>query len=195
MASPWRVLPLGYPRIKACLAAPRGLSQLATSFIASSCQDVHRLPLLRLCDTHSIHLSRTARGFRRATFDSTTRPRGCQAQQVGDQNGETLPGDGLLVNPSFRTAEGRFPGLLPCHALSEAGGPRASKAGTDAAAYESCAALSVRDTAIASRSSSSKERVSPRTVGSIAAARMTSATPSAGSRSRSAPRIIFRLLP
>jgi len=111
------------------------------------------------------------------------------------RTGKLYPETTSLSTPSFRTAEGRFPGLLPCHALSEAGGPRASKAGTDAATYESCGAPTVRETAIASRSSSSKERVSPRTVGSIAAARMTSATPSVGSRSRSAPRIIFRLLP
>ena len=32
---PSRVSPFGHPRIKACLAAPRGLSQLTTSFIAS----------------------------------------------------------------------------------------------------------------------------------------------------------------
>ena len=32
---PSRVSPFGNPRIKACLAAPRGISQLATSFIAS----------------------------------------------------------------------------------------------------------------------------------------------------------------
>ena len=43
---PERVSPFGHPRIKACLAAPRGLSQLATSFIASWHQGIHRLPLL-----------------------------------------------------------------------------------------------------------------------------------------------------
>ena len=40
------VSPFGDPRIKARLAAPRGLSQPATSFIASWRQGIHRLPLL-----------------------------------------------------------------------------------------------------------------------------------------------------
>jgi hypothetical protein len=41
-----RVSPFGNPRIKACLAAPRGFSQLATSFIAYSRQGIHRVPLV-----------------------------------------------------------------------------------------------------------------------------------------------------
>jgi hypothetical protein len=41
-----RVAPFGDPRIKACLAAPRGLSQLATSFVAYSRQGIHRVPLV-----------------------------------------------------------------------------------------------------------------------------------------------------
>jgi hypothetical protein len=41
-----RVSPFGHPRIKACLAAPRGLSQLATSFVAYSRQGIHRVPLV-----------------------------------------------------------------------------------------------------------------------------------------------------
>ena len=41
-----QVSPFGNPRIKACLAAPRGLSQLATSFIASWCQGIHHLLFL-----------------------------------------------------------------------------------------------------------------------------------------------------
>ena len=41
-----RVSPFGYPRIKACLAAPRGFSQLTTSFIASLCLGIHRTPLI-----------------------------------------------------------------------------------------------------------------------------------------------------
>ena len=39
------VLPFGYPRIYAYLAAPRGLSQLITSFVASRCLGIHRKPL------------------------------------------------------------------------------------------------------------------------------------------------------
>ena len=40
------VPPFGIPRIKACLAAPHGLSQLTTSFIASRYQGIHRMPLV-----------------------------------------------------------------------------------------------------------------------------------------------------
>src|SRR5919197_969152 len=40
-----RVSPFGHPRIKARLAAPRGLSRPPTSFIGSWCQGIHRAPL------------------------------------------------------------------------------------------------------------------------------------------------------
>ena len=43
---PERVSPFRNLRIKACLAAPRSLSQLATSFIASWRQGIHRLLLI-----------------------------------------------------------------------------------------------------------------------------------------------------
>jgi hypothetical protein len=41
-----RVSPFGHPRIKARLAAPRGLSQPPTSFIGSWCLGIHRVPLI-----------------------------------------------------------------------------------------------------------------------------------------------------
>ena len=40
------VSPFGNPRVKACLAANRGLSQLTTSFIAFLCLGIHRTPLV-----------------------------------------------------------------------------------------------------------------------------------------------------
>jgi hypothetical protein len=40
-----RVSPFGHPRIKACLPAPRGLTQAATSFIACHRQGIHRMHL------------------------------------------------------------------------------------------------------------------------------------------------------
>ena len=39
----------GDPRIEARLQAPRGLSQVTTSFIGSWCQGIHRLPLVACC--------------------------------------------------------------------------------------------------------------------------------------------------
>jgi hypothetical protein len=45
----WWVSPFGYLRIKARLAAPRSVSSLATSFIASSRLGIHRTPLNSLC--------------------------------------------------------------------------------------------------------------------------------------------------
>ena len=44
--NPCRVSPFGNLRFKACLAAPRSLSQLTTSFIASRCQGIHHAPLV-----------------------------------------------------------------------------------------------------------------------------------------------------
>ena len=40
-----RVSPFGNPRITALLSAPRGLSQIYTSFFGSRCQGIHRLLL------------------------------------------------------------------------------------------------------------------------------------------------------
>ena len=39
------VSPFGHPRIKACLPAPRGLSQVTTSFFGSYCQGIHHVLL------------------------------------------------------------------------------------------------------------------------------------------------------
>ncbi len=44
------VSPFGHPRIKACLPAPRGLSQATTSFFGSYCQGIHHV-LLKTCLT------------------------------------------------------------------------------------------------------------------------------------------------
>jgi hypothetical protein len=44
LAPSW-VSPFGNPRITARLPAPRGLSQVPTSFIGSWCQGIHRVPL------------------------------------------------------------------------------------------------------------------------------------------------------
>ena len=40
------VSPFGHPRIKACLSAPRGISQISTSFIAFCRQGIHRVRLV-----------------------------------------------------------------------------------------------------------------------------------------------------
>ena len=40
------VSPFGHPRIEACLAATRGISQLAASFFASRSQGIHQPPLV-----------------------------------------------------------------------------------------------------------------------------------------------------
>ena len=44
-STPSGVSPFGHPRIRARLSAPRGLSQIATSFFGSRCQGIHRLLL------------------------------------------------------------------------------------------------------------------------------------------------------
>ena len=43
--SPGGVSPFGNPRITARLSAPRGLSQITTSFFGSRCQGIHRMLL------------------------------------------------------------------------------------------------------------------------------------------------------
>src|SRR5258708_30589398 len=43
-----RVSPFGNPRIKACLPAPRGLSQATTSFVACDRQGIHHIHLFAL---------------------------------------------------------------------------------------------------------------------------------------------------
>ena len=47
-----RVPPFGNPRIKALLAAPRGISQPQTSFIGTVCQGIHHTPLQATRTTH-----------------------------------------------------------------------------------------------------------------------------------------------
>ena len=42
------VSPFGNPRVIACSAAHRGLSQPATSFIGVRCQGIHRVPFIHL---------------------------------------------------------------------------------------------------------------------------------------------------
>jgi hypothetical protein len=41
-----QVSPFGNPRVKACSAAHRGLSQPSTPFFDSWCQGIHHVPLL-----------------------------------------------------------------------------------------------------------------------------------------------------
>lgn len=48
-----RVSPFGHPRIKALLAAPRGLSQPQTSFIGPVCQGIHHCALASNTHPHT----------------------------------------------------------------------------------------------------------------------------------------------
>ena len=53
----WVGCPIRISTDQRLLAAPRGFSQRATSFIASWCQGIHRMPF-----SYSIHIPRTRRG-------------------------------------------------------------------------------------------------------------------------------------
>ena len=53
---PW-VSPFGHPRIKAWLAAPRGFSQLPTSFFASCRLGIHRVPFVAWSSLFFVHSS------------------------------------------------------------------------------------------------------------------------------------------
>ena len=75
---PW-VSPFGHPRIKAWLAAPRGFSQLPTSFFASCRLGIHRVPFVAWSSLFFVHSSglqssktRVQRGVvNRRTFPTT----------------------------------------------------------------------------------------------------------------------------
>jgi hypothetical protein len=84
-----QVSPFGNPRIKAWLPAPRGLSQVPTSFIGSWCQGIHRVPLLtwQSTDDARVHYAvlkiRTAPGTPHAAPAAvTTRSRGKEQMPV-----------------------------------------------------------------------------------------------------------------
>lgn len=49
----WVGFPIQIPTDQSLLAAPHGFSQRATSFIASWCQGIHRMPLSRSLPTHA----------------------------------------------------------------------------------------------------------------------------------------------
>src|ERR1700710_2955940 len=57
---PGGVSPFGNPRITALLSAPRGLSQIYTSFFGSRCQGIHRL-LLKTSKTKHTHTKTNVR--------------------------------------------------------------------------------------------------------------------------------------
>ena len=58
---PW-VSPFGHPRIKAWLAAPRGFSQLPTSFFASCRLGIHRVPFVAWSSLFLVHFRRAKTG-------------------------------------------------------------------------------------------------------------------------------------
>ena len=71
------VSPFGNPRIKACSAAPRGLSQPSTSFIGSWCQGIHRVPLFSYLRSRTtltaMQFSRCAGGIARMRAEQARR--------------------------------------------------------------------------------------------------------------------------
>lgn len=76
----WWVPPFGNPRIKALLAAPRGLSQPHTSFIGTVCQGIHHTPF-----TDNPHKAPATKASKHRTTDLRTH------DHKNDQNKRTKP--------------------------------------------------------------------------------------------------------
>ena len=66
--TPGGVSPFGHPRITARLSAPRGLSQISTSFFGSRCQGIHRLLLETYRPQRKIAITRTTPTNRPAPY-------------------------------------------------------------------------------------------------------------------------------
>ena len=86
---PYQVFLFGDPRIKACLAAPRGLSQPATSFIGFQRQGIHRVPFATCRDD-----ARARYGILKGHGDPCPAP------------GQTASESGCPVRPRIRSLTG-----------------------------------------------------------------------------------------
>jgi hypothetical protein len=87
----------GDPRIEARLPAPRGLSQVTTSFIGSWCLGIHRLPLVACCyykdarvHCEVLNIRAVTRGRRFIATGSGPRKLGCNATETSGPN--SVPG-------------------------------------------------------------------------------------------------------
>ena len=122
-----RVSPFGHPRIKACSAAPRGFSQLTTSFIGSRRLGIHRwlfvawknkdararYAILKGLDTGLVELGGTARcrlEAGSACSRSAARPRG---RRTGPRGPGALPGNRRENERPSRRTPGRSEDLQP----------------------------------------------------------------------------------
>ena len=80
-----RVSPFGNPRIKACVAAPRGLSQLPTSFIAfltAKASTVHALSSLNLVPIVIITEGACNLRYAKFFFPNTSALRSCGGRHL-----------------------------------------------------------------------------------------------------------------
>ena len=66
-----RVTPFGYLRVTGCLSPHRSFSQIATSFIDSSCLGIHHMPLVATIQSFRSFFI-LLRSLNRATEDDTT---------------------------------------------------------------------------------------------------------------------------
>jgi hypothetical protein len=87
---PCRVFPFGDPRIEACLAAPRGLSQPATSFIGFQRLGIHRVPFATCRDDARARYGvlkvrrRTGKRLRRVRVEPDSRAVRCWSPRTGE---------------------------------------------------------------------------------------------------------------
>ena len=98
---------MGFPIRKSAdqrlLSSPRGLSQSATSFIASQRQGIRQTPFLRLFFRKTV----TYRGKRRRCRQIPEEP-GNRQPRTPEETGS--PFDAIATNPSIRLYPGTYPG-------------------------------------------------------------------------------------
>ena len=101
----------GDPRIEARLPAPRGLSQVTTSFIGSWCLGIHRLPLVACYHYKDARVHCAVLKMRAGPGDPASNPGGSSAGRVKRGCSATDPsGPNSVLGPGL--TRGDFP--LPC---------------------------------------------------------------------------------
>ena len=93
----------GDPRIEARLPAPRGLSQVTTSFIGSWCLGIHRLPLVACCHYKDARVHCEVLNTRAGPGQSATRADDAGPLEVGRIATETSGLNSVLGPRSLRT--------------------------------------------------------------------------------------------
>src|SRR4051794_12481025 len=99
----------GDPRIEARLPAPRGLSQVTTSFIGSWCLGIHRLPLVACCTTKMLASTVKFSTHGRHTPHQPPGRRRRSAQKTHPHHVSEPSGPNSVLRPTHHTIRGSTP--------------------------------------------------------------------------------------